>query len=128
MTYPVKQVIVVRKDLNMRKGKLGAQVAHASSMFLHRFRVVGDSAINVTLTPEESIWLDTLYPKIVVGCASLEELQELVSRAEELGVPVYSVTDSGFTEFHGVPTLTCASFGPCYLSKFDGLTDHLKIL
>ena len=28
--FNVKQVIVIRKDLNMRKGKIGSQTAHAS--------------------------------------------------------------------------------------------------
>jgi len=32
--YRTKQVIVMRKDLNMRKGKMIAQGAHASMAFL----------------------------------------------------------------------------------------------
>ena len=34
MSYDIKQVIVVRKDLNMRKGKIATQVAHASMKVL----------------------------------------------------------------------------------------------
>lgn len=125
----VKQVIVVRKDLNMRKGKIAAQVAHASMKFLtdNNEAERGDEMI-VKLSPAEAMWLTGSFAKVVVGVESEEQLQELVFQAELQGVEVHSIVDSGRTEFHGVPTLTCAAFGPCEVDVLDRITGNLKLI
>lgn len=129
MSYDVKQVIVVRKDLQMRKGKMCAQVAHASMKFLlDNNEPNSASEINVKLSEAERIWLASGFPKIVVGCNSEQELLNLIDEAELKGISVHPIIDSGFTEFHGVKTLTCAAFGPNFNDEIDGIVGHLKLL
>jgi PTH2 family peptidyl-tRNA hydrolase len=126
----VKQVIVVRKDLNMRKGKIGAQVGHASMKFLidNNESERGDEIV-VKLTPDEACWLlSGSFTKAVVGCDSEEELRDLIFRAELADIEVHPIIDNGRTEFNGVKTLTCAAFGPCKVEEIDPITGHLKLL
>lgn len=124
-----KMVIVVRKDLEMRKGKIAAQVAHASMKFL----VDNDQAkradeLHVELSKPEAEWLNGGHAKVVVYANSEDQLRDLMFRAELQGVDCYPVVDAGRTEFHGVPTLTCAAFGPDYPDVLDSLTGDLKLL
>jgi len=126
----VKQVIVVRKDLNMRKGKIAAQVAHASMKFLvdNNEAERGDE-ITVKLSPAEAEWLlSGSFTKIVVGCDSEDALRDLVFQAELADIEVHPIIDSGRTEFDGVPTLTCAAFGPCTAAEVDKITGNLKLI
>lgn len=106
----IKQVIIVRKDLNMRKGKIAAQVAHASmKVFFDRmiFEYLswdeyegGLSYIDYKqFTPEMLKWMKELFTKIVVGIDSLEELMQLKDLADEFEIPNALIEDAGFTEF-----------------------------
>jgi len=122
-------VIVVRRDLQMRKGKLAAQVAHAAMKFLleNNTSARGDE-IHTKLTPEEAAWLSGSFTKVVVGIDSEDALRDLMFKADLAGIEVQSVIDAGRTEFHGVPTLTCAAFGPDDVERIDALTGTLKLL
>jgi PTH2 family peptidyl-tRNA hydrolase len=125
----VKQVIVVRKDLNMKKGKLAAQVAHASMKFLvdNNEAQRGDEVV-IKLTPAEATWLSGSFTKIVVGVDSEDALKDLIFKAEIEDVEVHPIIDAGRTEFNGVPTLTCAAFGPCEGALLDRITGNLKLI
>lgn len=131
-----KQVIVVRKDLNMRKGKLAAQVAHASMAFLtHQLRhepgeanEYGCYRYEIWLQSRTREWLNSSFAKVVVSVDSEEELRDLIAQAREALITVHEIIDSGRTEFHGVPTLTCAAFGPDIPAKLDPITGQLKLL
>ena len=131
-----KQVIVVRKDLNMRKGKIAAQASHASMSFITR-RLKGpfpgegefsDAHHEVTLSHVEQEWLASSYAKIVVSADTEQELLDLISKAKSAGIEVHEVIDSGRTEFNGVPTRTCAAFGPDRAARLDPITGGLKLL
>jgi PTH2 family peptidyl-tRNA hydrolase len=134
----VKQVIVWRKDLNVRKGKLASQAAHASlNGFLNLMRKIKfeESGTNhfilMTEYSEESLlnkWLDGSYTKIVLGCENENELLDLYNLAQEKDLPTTLVTDNGLTEFNGVKTNTCISIGPFVSSVIDSITGHLKPL
>ena len=121
----IRQILVIRKDLNMRKGKMIAQGAHASMMFLTK-RLRASSV--VTLLPEEEEWINGSFTKVCVSVNSESELRELISKAQFSNVLVNEVIDSGKTEFNGVPTLTCAAFGPDKKEKLDPITGHLPLL
>jgi len=125
-----KQVIVVRTDLNMRKGKMCSQVAHASMKFLidNNEAERGDEII-VKLSPDEACWLlSGSFTKIVAGVDSEEALENLIFQANMADVEVHSIIDSGKTEFDGHPTLTCAAFGPCNAKELDKITGNLKLI
>jgi len=125
----VKQVIVVRKDLHMRTGKIAAQVAHAAMKFLldNNEADRGDEVV-IKLTASEAMWLTGSFTKVVVGVDSEEALNDLIFKAEMSDVEVHSIIDAGRTEFHGVPTLTCAAFGPCSSEELDKITGNLKLI
>jgi len=128
----MKQVIVIRKDLNMRKGKMVAQGAHASMMTILDRIYDSDlvkSGIKIFVPrPEMKEWLDGIFTKVVVGCDSREELLELRDKAFEAGLIHALVTDVGKTEFGGVPTDTALAIGPGPEDEIDKITGHLKLL
>ena len=129
----VKQVIVMRTDLGMRRGKELAQGGHASMEFLRKqcfnSTQVGPNQhqVTLTLTDDQLAWLQGRHGKIAVGCPSLDDLEDLVDQASQAGVDVHVVEDAGLTEFGGVPTITCAAFGPVSGDVIDPITGHLKL-
>lgn len=132
--YKIKQVIVMRTDLNMRKGKMAAQAGHASMMFLSkRFEFIDKdlelgNVFEIWLSDVEREWFESSYAKICVGIDSQEALMEIVTKAAEARLEVSVVTDNGATEFHSTPTVTCCAIGPDYSDKIDLITGKLKLL
>ncbi len=128
--YEYKQVIVVRKDLNMRKGKLAAQVAHASVGSLTEYMRGDNEHINIYIPKDTPMyeWLMGRFTKIVVSCDTEEQLIDLKIKAAVKGILTVLITDAGFTEFNGIPTKTCLSIGPDKNEKIDEIVGHLKLL
>jgi peptidyl-tRNA hydrolase, PTH2 family len=120
----LKQVIVVRRDLKVRAGKLIAQCAHASMAFMKDVINLDD---NVELTELQSKWLQGLHAKIVAQVDTLEEMLALHEKAKAAGLESHLVEDEGLTELHGVKTITALAIGPHESERFEGITDHLKL-
>ena len=119
-----KQVIVMRRDLGMRRGKEIARGAHASMIWLAlRIRQPGSF-----FTEAERRWQEGAFTKVCVRVESEEELLAVVQKAQEAGVLVQLCVDAGRTEFHGVPTPTCCAVGPDFPERIDPITGHLKLL
>lgn len=132
----VKQVIVMRKDLHMRKGKMIAQGAHASvdsllSFFSYRSQS-GVITRSVTYDQESPLneWLNGMYAKICLYVESEEELVALYDRirTESPQIPVSMIVDAGLTEFHGEETKTCIGIGPWWSDEIDVFTGQLNLL
>lgn len=125
-----KQVIVMRKDLGMRKGKMIAQGAHAAMAVLLDGAVAqGETELVLTLDAAAYRWLVTgRFAKICVGVNSEAELDDVMARAKAAGIPCALITDAGKTEFHGVPTKTCCAIGPGWADDIDQITGSLTLL
>jgi PTH2 family peptidyl-tRNA hydrolase len=124
-----KQVIVMRKDLGMRKGKMIAQGAHASLKVLTDRRThVDETSFTIALTPAMHAWLAGRFTKVCVSVESEQALDDVVARARAANVPVALITDAGKTEFHGVPTKTCCAVGPAWTDEVDAITGELPLL
>lgn len=147
-----KQVIVFRKDLlkgpnAIRKGKFGAQCAHASlGALLKLFNVYKQEPIRVGIYEAEQgqiqyeynvffgentvldDWLNGKFTKVVVSVDSDEELIALNKALDDTFIPHALITDAGLTEFHGVPTNTCLGIGPYVAEEIDKFTGHLPLL
>ena len=141
-SYKSKQMIVMRRDLKMRKGKIAAQAGHACVeavlMALAREGRLGE----VRVTPDQSWiyledegapatplsdWFDAGVAKVCVYVDSEEELLDLAVRGRELGFAVALVRDAGHTEFLGEPTYTCLAFEPLAAEQIDPLTGDLPL-
>jgi PTH2 family peptidyl-tRNA hydrolase len=118
----VKQVIVMRKDLRMRRGKEIAQGAHAAMFFL-----VKKALRKEDFTEAEKAWMEGLFTKVCVRIESDEGLLAIARAAEQAGLRVEIITDAGKTEFGGVPTRTCLAIGPDLASKIDAITGSLEL-
>jgi PTH2 family peptidyl-tRNA hydrolase len=130
MERTAKQVIVMRKDLGMRKGKMIAQGAHASlKVLLDAGRVDHDGAsFALSLSPAPATWLGGRFTKVCVSVDSEAALTAIVERARAAGVPCALIVDAGHTEFHGVPTRTCCAVGPAWADEVDAITGGLPLL
>ncbi len=130
----VKQVIVVRKDLKMRKGKTVAQGAHASLgsllQFFDKKEEPGKVEYSVQFDKGSVLdfWLNGIFTKICVSVDSEEELDKIKDQCDAAGIPCALITDCGKTEFKGVPTKTCLGIGPWYSEDIDKITGKLELL
>jgi peptidyl-tRNA hydrolase, PTH2 family len=118
-----KQVIVIRSDLKLRRGKEIAQGAHASAQWL-REKVL--SGKELQLSDEQLQWLSGNYRKVVLRVMSEKALRDLHYEAQNRGLTAHLVIDDGLTE---VPpgTATALAIGPHAEDVFVGLTDHLPL-
>lgn len=136
-----KQVIVVRKDLNMRKGKMCAQSAHASMAAILNLgstvwvdEDLGGSGSRPDFyqiplnNPALVDWLLGRFTKICVSVDSEQELLDVHQKAKDAGLICSLIQDAGLTEFGGVPTYTTVAIGPAESSNIDKITGHLKLL
>lgn len=123
-----KQVIVMRKDLGMRKGKMIAQGAHASLRVLLERGESDDDRYVISMTDAMKAWLTGRFTKVCVSVDSEAALDAVVARAKAAGVPCALIVDAGQTEFHGVPTKTCCAVGPAWVADVDAITGDLPLL
>lgn len=119
LEFAYKQVIVVRKDLRLSKGKLAVQVAHAAV-----------SAVE-DCKHQNAAWFDAWFregqKKVVVEVAGLGDLIDLYNQAIRAELPAVIIKDAGLTE---VPpgTVTCVGIGPAPSELVDKITGKLKLL
>ena len=124
-----KQMLIVRKDLNMRKGKIAAQCAHASMKAILDQMQSKNGKMTLDLSDEAlKGWIDGKFTKICVSVDSEKELHEIFGKAKTAGLTCAMITDAGLTEFGGVPTKTCCAIGPDYSEIIDSITGHLPLL
>jgi len=124
-----KQVIVMRKDLGMRKGKMIAQGAHAAMAVLLEHARASETGLVIPLDTPTHQWLVSgRFTKVCVSVESEAALDDVVARAKAAGVPCVLITDAGKTEFHGVATKTCCSVGPAWAEDVDAITGALPLL
>jgi len=114
-----KQVIVVRSDLKMGKGKTAAQVAHAAVMGSERTKRVNRDWYDG--------WHSSGQAKVVLKVDSLESLLSLIQRSEREDLPTSLVEDRGLTQIPA-GTVTCLAIGPGPSLKIDKITSDLKLL
>lgn len=117
-----KQVILIRKDLKMGRGKEIAQGAHASMAFLTS--IIRDGK---RIPDDAHRWILSSFIKIVLQVPSEDVFDEVVKNARKRGVLTYVITDSGRTVFHGTPTKTAAGLGPARAEDLQEITKDLKL-
>ena len=136
----IKQVILIRKDLKMRRGKEIAQGSHASMQFLTEQLTtqINEQALSTTpsenslllntsinLSPTEALWLSRGMAKVCLRVDSEQQLISYHEKAIAAGIKSFLITDSGRTEFNGQATITACAIGPDIVSTIDTITGDL---
>jgi len=134
-----KQVLVIRRDLQMRRGKEGTQLCHACIAFIRdrikkayadetpcSFRRCDICEI-LQLTPEQLEWiLGDLTKKVVLQAKDEAELLEVDKLCREAKLEVFLIKDAGLTAtgegMQGVPTWTALGIGPNKFEDIDRIT------
>ncbi len=114
--FNYKQVILVREDLKMSKGKVSVQVSHAS--------------VDLLMKSDKKIieeWRNEGMKKVVLNVLDLNELLKFESLALKEGLKTALIKDAGLTEF-SKPEITCLGIGPDLEDKIDKITGKLKLM
>ena len=111
-----KQVILVRQDLKLPKGKMSAQCSHA--------------AVECVLKSDQKLvqaWHKEGMPKIILKVENERELIKFKQLAEDAGLKSVLITDAGHTVVEP-GTKTCLGIGPDLAEKIDKITGSLKLI
>ncbi len=114
-----KLVVAVRSDLELSRGKLAVQVAHAAVMAAMDAKARHRKAF--------SDWYDEGQKKVIVKAENLQELHLLQNKARSLGLTTALVEDAGLTELPP-GTVTCLAVGPGPNEVVDQVTGRLKLV
>ena len=114
MTY--KQVILVRQDLKLPKGKLAVQCSHASVASLVKSH-----------KDDIAKWQNEGMKKVVLKVKDLDELLLYKKKAEDIGLVVSLISDAGKTVVEP-GTITCLGIGPDKEEKIDKVSGKLKMV
>jgi len=117
--FKFKQVIVMRSDLKMGKGKIAAQAGHAA--------VSAAEEARKHFQKWWKVWLEEGQCKIAVKAKSEGELIKLEEEAKEYGLPYALISDRGLTQLPP-GTITCLAIGPAPSSEVDKITGKLALL
>lgn len=112
-----KLALVVRTDLDMGRGKIAAQVAHAAVA----------AALASAGSAEFTAWLADGQPKVVLKVATGQDLLDIARQADEADLAVQLIHDAGRTQVKE-GTLTCCSVGPAEDHLIDAVTGDLSLL
>ncbi|HLC63353.1 MAG TPA: peptidyl-tRNA hydrolase Pth2 [Candidatus Nanoarchaeia archaeon] len=112
----LKQVILIRQDLKMPRGKMAVQTCHASVEAALRSDV-----------PVLQEWRKQGMKKILLKVKDKKELLMYNQWAKDKGFTTALITDAGKTYFD-TSTTTCLAIGPDGEEKLDILTGELKLL
>jgi len=111
-----KQAILVRQDLKLPKGKLAAQVAHAS---LETVMKVNKRIVRA--------WRADGMGKVVLKVKNLAALRKYVNKAKRLSITTCMISDAGRTVVKP-GTITCAGIGPDKTEMIDRVVSELKLV
>ncbi|MFC2143583.1 peptidyl-tRNA hydrolase Pth2 [Candidatus Aenigmatarchaeota archaeon] len=112
-----KQVIVIRSDVKMSKGKTAVQTAHAS---LESYKIAKRK--NKT-----KIWEITGQKKVLLKVESLAELKKIKQKCNKLKVPCALIHDAGRTEVKS-GTITALGIGPDKEKTINKVTGSLPLV
>ena len=115
----VKQVIIVRNDLKMGKGKIAAQASHASVIATLEAKKHQPTWFNA--------WLTQGMAKIVVKVNSQEELHHMFQLGVKNKLPRALINDAGHTQL-APGTATAVALGPAPTKSLDTITGNLKLM
>ncbi|MFW9855798.1 MAG: peptidyl-tRNA hydrolase Pth2 [Candidatus Thorarchaeota archaeon] len=113
-----KQVIILRKDLKMSRGKAAAQASHASVA----------AAVKVLREKRDQFeaWWRTGQMKVILGVDSETELLDLEKQLRSTGVIVEKINDAGRTQLPP-GTTTALGIGPHVREDVEKITSTLKL-
>ncbi|RLG15040.1 MAG: peptidyl-tRNA hydrolase [Candidatus Nanohalarchaeota archaeon] len=112
----MKQVLIVRTDIKMGKGKIAAQCAHASI-----------SAYEKTPFAKKNLWKISGQKKIVLKADSEKELRDIEKTAQMKNIKTALIRDAGHTQVEP-NTVTALGIGPDEDGKIDEIVRKLKLL
>lgn len=111
-----KQVIVIRTDLKMSRGKLIAQCCHAAI-----------SAVKKTSKKDFIAWDRNGQKKVILKVKNLDEMEKLKEKCGKLKITYAMIADAGLTELKP-GTITAMAVGPDVENKIDKITGSLPLL
>lgn len=117
--FEYKQVLVIRMDLKMSRGKIAVQASHAAV-----------SAAEEARKHSPTTWRKWLWEgqkKVVLKGGTESDLLHLREKAERAGLPIYLVRDRGLTELP-FGTITALGIGPARTDAVDKITGNLPLL
>ena len=112
-----KCVVLVRKDLNMTKGKVCAQTAHATISM----------CVDCGEKEKFKRWRTQGEPVIVLYVSNKSAMDNICTIAQRKKIYVHQVIDAGHTEV-APGTNTVSILGPDSLTKIEKLTKQLKLV